>query len=94
MQFLENEARDGARFSWNVFPSSRLEVRLKETPLHTCRVTRLSASPLLSLYLVQGARMAVPLGCTYTPLKPLSVPPVNYKPIFCKSQNCGAILNP
>lgn len=41
MQFVEQEQRDGARFAWNVFPTSRIE----------------------------AARMAVPLGCMYTPLK-------------------------
>lgn len=41
MQFVEQEQRDGARFSWNVFPTNRLE----------------------------AAKMAVPLGCMYTPLK-------------------------
>ena len=67
MQFVEAEARDGARFSWNVFPTSRLE----------------------------SARMAVPLGCMYTPLKAVpSMPVVPYQPIYCKQQTCAAVLNP
>lgn len=66
MQFAQLEKQDGARFSWNVFPQSRLE----------------------------AARMAVPVSCLYTPLNPLSMPPVNYPPIGCKTPQCGAILNP
>lgn len=64
---LENERRDGVRFSWNVLPTSRLE----------------------------STRMAVPLGCMYTPLKQLEgLATVNYPPILCKNTNCGVVLNP
>lgn len=67
MQFLENETKDGVRFSWNVFPSTRLE----------------------------AARMAVPVGCLYTPLKQIpGLVNVNYPPLTCKTQTCQAILNP
>jgi len=67
MQFVEQEQRDGARFAWNVFPSSRLE----------------------------SARMAVPLGCMYTPLKQIpGMAVVPYHPVVCKATNCGTILNP
>ena len=60
MQFVESEARDGTRFSWNVFPTSRLE----------------------------SARMAVPLGCMYTPLKPIpSMPVVPYQPHLLQAGN-------
>lgn len=67
MQFIENEKRDGARFSWNVFPDSRIE----------------------------AARMAVPLGVMYSPLKQIEgLAAVNYQPIRCKNPNCGSVLNP
>jgi len=67
MQFVEQEARDGARFSWNVFPTSKLE----------------------------AARMAVPLGAMYTPLKHIpGMAVVPYHPVVCKAPNCGTILNP
>ena len=67
MQFVEAEQRDGARFSWNVLPTSRLE----------------------------SARMAVPLGVMYTPLKALpNLAAVQYHPIYCKQSSCGAVLNP
>eukprot|EP00965_Chrysotila_dentata_P091210 3011797-Pleurochrysis_carterae.AAC.1 len=56
MDFHEAEATDGVRFSWNVWPSSRLE----------------------------ATRMVVPLGCLYTPLKPLeNLPLLPYEPV-CK----------
>lgn len=29
MQFLDYETKDGVRFSWNVLPNSRLEVRAR-----------------------------------------------------------------
>ena len=67
MQFVDQEQRDGARFSWNVFPTSRLE----------------------------SARMAVPLGCMYTPLKQIpGMAQVPYHPVMCKATNCETILNP
>jgi len=67
MQFVNFENKDGARFSWNVLPTSRLD--------------------MLSL--------AVPVGCLYTPLKPINgLGTVKYRPILCGSQSCGAILNP
>ena len=67
MQFVEAEQRDGARFSWNVFPTSRLE----------------------------SARMAVPLGAMYTPLKAIpNLATVQYPPIYCKQATCAAVLNP
>ena len=64
--FHEAEATDGVRFSWNVWPSSRLE----------------------------ATRMVVPLGCLYTPLKPIpELPLLPYEPIMCKG-TCPSILNP
>ena len=67
MDFHEVEANDGVRFSWNVWPSSRLE----------------------------ATRMVVPLGCMYTPLKPLppELEPLPYEPVVCKG-TCPSILNP
>jgi len=62
----EVEATDGVRFSWNVWPSSRLE----------------------------ATRMVVPLGCLYTPLKPIAeLPLLPYEPVVCKG-TCPSILNP
>jgi len=64
--FHEVEATDGVRFSWNVWPSSRLE----------------------------ATRMVVPLGCLYTPLKPIeNLPLLPYEPITCRG-TCKSILNP
>ena len=64
--FHEVEATDGVRFSWNVWPSSRLE----------------------------ATRMVVPLGCLYTPLKPIeNLPLLPYEPIVCRG-TCKSILNP
>lgn len=37
----------------------------------------------------------MPVGCLYTPLKPLkNMPIVQYNPIRCNNSNCGAVLNP
>lgn len=67
MQFVEFENRDGARFSWNVLPTTRLD----------------------------ALRMAVPIGCLYSPLKPINgLGTVRYRPILCANSSCGAILNP
>lgn len=41
---------------------------------------------------IDGARMVVPLGVIYTPLKQQYTPPVHYDPVSCKG--CRAILNP
>jgi protein transport protein SEC23 len=39
--------------------------------------------------------MAVPVGCLYTPLRPIpGMAVVNYPPLACKTQTCGGILNP
>ena len=66
MDFHEVEATDGVRFSWNVWPVSRLE----------------------------ATRMVVPLGCLYTPLKPIAeLPLLPYEPVVCKG-TCPSILNP
>jgi len=44
---------------------------------------------------VSAQRLAVPIGCLYTPLKPLQgLGTVNYKPVLCPNAQCGAILNP
>lgn len=45
---------------------------------------------------VEASRMVVPLACLYTPLKQLETlkAPLEYEPVRCKKQNCGAILNP
>lgn len=65
--FVQNEERDGVRFTWNMWPSSRLE----------------------------AARLVVPLGCLFTPLKErLDLPAINYEPILCTRGSCRAILNP
>ena len=44
---------------------------------------------------VDAARMAVPLGCMYTPLKQTeNLATVNYPPIRCKQATCQSVLNP
>ncbi len=59
------EDRDGVRFSWNVWPTSKIET----------------------------ARIVVPLGCLYTPLKETTdLHTLPYEPVQCKK--CSGILNP
>lgn len=42
-----------------------------------------------------AAKLVVPIGCLYTPLKDKpEIPPVPYEPVVCKKQECRAILNP
>lgn len=63
----QGEERDGVRFSWNVWPSSRIE----------------------------AAKLVVPLGGLYTPLKERpDLPPVQYEPVLCSRATCRAVLNP
>lgn len=64
MDYVSEEDRDGLRWSWNVWPSSKVDL----------------------------AKIVVPLGCAYTPLKQ-NVPQVYYDAIKCKG-NCHTILNP
>ena len=85
-----NEDRDGVRVSWNVWPSSRLEVRKGQA--------RSFARSLFAqgfFFLFQATRMVVPLGVLYTPLKERAdLPPIQYDPVHCARQSCRAILNP
>lgn len=46
---------------------------------------------------VEAAKIVLPLGCLYTPLKESTTrppPPVQYEPLLCGRQNCRAVLNP
>jgi hypothetical protein len=69
-EFIESaEDIDGARFNWNVWPSTRIE----------------------------SAKVVLPLGCLFTPLKESStrpLPPISYEPVLCTRPNCRAVLNP
>jgi len=62
--FSANEERDGVRFSWNMWPTSKIET----------------------------IKMVVPIGCMFTPLRPISTKPQEYSPVRCK--RTGAVLNP
>lgn len=67
MDFHELEEKDGIRFSWNIWPSTRIET----------------------------SRIIVPLGCVFTPLKPVSgISKLGTEPVRCKSAECKAVLNP
>jgi protein transport protein SEC23 len=41
-----------------------------------------------------AARVAVPLSMLYNPLAPIDGRVVQYQPVRCHNQSCGAILNP
>ncbi|UYV74926.1 SEC23A [Cordylochernes scorpioides] len=44
---------------------------------------------------VEAARLVVPLGCLYTPLRERAdLPPIQYEPVTCTRQGCRAVLNP
>jgi len=46
---------------------------------------------------VEAAKVVLPLGCLYTPLKESTtrpLPTIQYEPVVCQRQNCRAILNP
>ncbi|XP_065882430.1 protein transport protein Sec23A-like [Dysidea avara] len=63
----QNEDQNGIRFSWNVWPSTRIE----------------------------AAKLVVPIGCVFTPLKERpGLPPLDYDPVLCSRPTCRAVLNP
>lgn len=46
---------------------------------------------------VDAAKIVMPVGCLFTPLKESStrpLPPVQYEPVLCSRQHCRSILNP
>jgi protein transport protein SEC23 len=44
---------------------------------------------------VEAARLVVPLGVLYNPLKERpDLPPILYDPIVCSRSTCRAVLNP
>ncbi|KAI1285564.1 Protein transport protein Sec23A [Halotydeus destructor] len=46
---------------------------------------------------VDAAKIVLPLGCLFTPLKESAtrpLPPVQYEPVLCTRQSCRAVLNP
>lgn len=46
---------------------------------------------------VDAAKVVLPLGCMFTPLKESStkpLPAISYEPVLCSRSNCKAILNP
>ena len=46
---------------------------------------------------VEAAKIVLPLGCLFTPLKESMtrpLPPILYEPVTCQRQNCRAVVNP
>lgn len=46
---------------------------------------------------VEAAKIVLPLGCLFTPLKESStrpLPSIQYDPVLCSRQSCRAVLNP
>ena len=46
---------------------------------------------------IEAAKLVLPLGCLYTPLRESQtrpLPPIEYEPLACTRQNCRAFLNP
>merc|ERR1719221_801216 len=44
---------------------------------------------------LDATRAIVPVGALYTPLKPTEgLQLVEYEPVYCKTRDCGAVLNP
>uniref|UniRef100_A0A1I8GX84 Protein transport protein SEC23 n=3 Tax=Macrostomum lignano TaxID=282301 RepID=A0A1I8GX84_9PLAT len=44
---------------------------------------------------IESAKMVVPLGALYTPLKERpDLPPIHYEPVVCSKPQCRAVLNP
>ena len=46
---------------------------------------------------VEAAKIVLPLGCLFTPLKESMtkpLPPIMYEPVICQRQNCRAVVNP
>jgi protein transport protein SEC23 len=76
------QMRDGVRFSFNVWPSTRLEATRVVVPLACMCVIASAYTP----------RFIVPMSQRYTPLKRLDRDALPYDPIRCNG--CGAVLNP
>lgn len=98
-----SEDRDGLRLSWNVWPSSRLEVTRIVVPVGALYVIVFGS--VIECLLVGVAWVAdgragllallLPVVCDrYTPLKRIDTmpPPLPYDPVRCNG--CGAVLNP
>ncbi len=44
---------------------------------------------------VEAARMVIPFGCVYTPLKDVeNLQLLTYPPVVCKNPQCQSVLNP
>ena len=86
-QWSEIEDRDGIRLSWNTFPSSRMVRHRSTDSNHPWSVADVKL-------LQEAARLVVPIGALYTPLKErVDSPLVQYEPVSCKAP-CRAVLNP
>ena len=83
----QNEDRDGIRFTWNVWPSTRIE--------SSKMVFSYTGSYGSSGVTVTVFMQVVPLASMITPLKERpDLPPICYEPVLCSKTQCRAVLNP
>ncbi len=67
---------------------------MEELPSEANNGTRLSWN-VIPTDRASAQRLSVPIGCIYTPFKPLeTILEVAYKPALCTRATCGAIANP
>lgn len=101
------EDRDGIRFSWGLWPSTRLGEWHQNTALHSCTTSSSADTLWLTCMcfivapceppptITAATRAVVPVACVYTPLAFIEGSPiVDYAPVRCKGNGCGSVLNP
>jgi len=89
------EQRDGVRFSFNVWPTSRIEATRAVVPLGCLYVLKLQSYHISNSYSYHNNNILIIIfSFRYTPLKRIeNMPaPLPYDPIKCNG--CAAILNP
>jgi protein transport protein SEC23 len=100
MGFHAQEERDGLRFTWATWPSSKLEASRFGRLQRSCQCSSPPSNPTSRARplptRISPCRSVVPIACVYTPLKQVEgMPPaMEYDPVRCKQAKCGAVLNP
>lgn len=95
----QNEDRDGVRFTWNVWPSSRLEATRLVVPigaLYQPLKERPGREYSFSFVVFPSSLLTCDIQASYNDsiFIFIDLPPIQYEPVFCSRTTCRAILNP